>query len=99
MIRAIRTLEDDRYGRLPVVGSDSGKLVGIVTKGDVIKGLLKKLEVVEKGNAAGEDRATLLEQLDLIDRTSAKMFVPRSIVHDYIDVRQFLHDMRERVEG
>jgi hypothetical protein len=26
------------------------------------------------------------------------MFVPRSTVHDYIDFRQFLHDMRERVE-
>jgi len=62
-------------------------------------GFLKKLEVVEKGQAAGEDRSKLLEELDLIDRTSAKMFVPRSIVHDYIDVRQFLHDMRERVAG
>jgi TRAP-type uncharacterized transport system substrate-binding protein len=89
---------------LPLLGL-AGVLIKIVPTamklwGQIrLDGFLKKLEVVEKSNAAGEDRAKLLEQLDLIDKTSAKMFVPRSIVHDYIDVRQFLHDMRERVEG
>ena len=62
-------------------------------------GLLKKLEAVEKAHAAGGDRSKPRDDLDQIDRTSAKMFVPRSTVHDYIDFRQFLHDMRERVEG
>jgi TRAP-type uncharacterized transport system substrate-binding protein len=63
-----------------------------------LKGLLKSLEAVEKGHAACADRSKLLADLDRIDLASAKMFVPRSTVHDYIDFRQFLHDMRERVE-
>jgi len=61
-------------------------------------GLLRKLEAVEKADAAGGDRSQLLGELDRIDRASAKMSVPRSIVHDYIDFRQFLHDMRDRIE-
>jgi TRAP-type uncharacterized transport system substrate-binding protein len=61
-------------------------------------GLLKRLEAVEKADAAGGDREQLLADLDFIDEKSAKLFVPRSTVHDYIDFRQFLHDMRERIE-
>jgi TRAP-type uncharacterized transport system substrate-binding protein len=64
-----------------------------------LTGLFKRLEAVEKEHAAGGDREQLLADLELIDEKSAKLFVPRSIVHDYIDFRQFLHDMRERVEG
>jgi CBS domain-containing protein/anti-sigma regulatory factor (Ser/Thr protein kinase) len=45
LIRAIVKLEKLGYGRLPVIGSDHGKLAGIVTKGDVIEGLLRKLEI------------------------------------------------------
>ena len=33
------------FGRLPVIERDQGKLVGILTKGDIVKGLLKKLEI------------------------------------------------------
>ena len=62
-------------------------------------GLLKRLESVEKAHAAGGDRKKLLADLDVIDQKSANLFVPRSAVHDYIDFRQFLHDMRDRVEG
>jgi hypothetical protein len=62
-------------------------------------GLLKRLEKVEKAHAMGGDRSKLLADLDLMDQKSAKMFVPRSSAHDFIDFRQFLHDMRERVEN
>ena len=54
-------------------------------------------KAVEKGHARGDDRTKLLAELDRIDVASAGMFVPRSIVQDYVDFRQFLHDMRERV--
>jgi TRAP-type uncharacterized transport system substrate-binding protein len=64
-----------------------------------LKRVLKQLAAVEKGHAAGEDRARLLAELDRIDRATAGMNVPLSVVHDYIDFRQFLHDMRERVAG
>jgi TRAP-type uncharacterized transport system substrate-binding protein len=64
-----------------------------------LKGWLKQLEAVEKGQAAGEDPVGLLTDLDRLDQASAKVFVPRSVIHDYIDFRQFLHDMRERVKA
>ena len=60
--------------------------------------LFKQLEEVEKAHAAGSDRSELLDRLDHVDEKSASMFVTRSTVHDYIDFRQFLHDMRERVD-
>ena len=45
LIRAVSKLEGRGYGRLPVVKGREGHLVGIITKGDIIEGLLKKLEV------------------------------------------------------
>ncbi len=43
LVRAIAKLEQFGYGRLPVV--DGGRLVGLVTKGDIIEGLLKEMQV------------------------------------------------------
>ncbi len=45
LIHAIRKFEKYRYGRFPIIEHNSGKLVGIITKGDIIKCLLKKLEM------------------------------------------------------
>jgi uncharacterized protein len=59
--------------------------------------MLKVLEFVEKGQAAGADPKELLDKLDELDRRTATIFVPRSTLHDYIDIRQFMHDMRERI--
>ena len=64
-----------------------------------LTGFFKRLEEVEKSHAAGGDRPTLLAELDALDRASAAIFVPRSSLPNYIDFRQFLHDMRERVAG
>ena len=58
----------------------------------------KKLETIEKAHAAGRNPSQLIAELDLIDQKSAQLFVTRSTVHDYVDFRQFLHDMRERVD-
>jgi CBS domain-containing protein/anti-sigma regulatory factor (Ser/Thr protein kinase) len=44
LIHAVHRLEQTGHGRLPVVDRKSGRLVGILTKGDVILCLLKKLE-------------------------------------------------------
>jgi hypothetical protein len=63
-----------------------------------LKRSLRQLVAVEKGHAAGDDVSELLTDLDRIDRATVAIFVPLSMVHDYIDFRQFLHDMRERVE-
>ena len=43
LVHAISKLEQFGYGRLPVV--DGKRLVGLVTKGDIIEGLLKELQV------------------------------------------------------
>lgn len=45
LFHAISKFDKLGYGRFPVVNRDSGKLVGIITKGDIIKCLLKKLEI------------------------------------------------------
>lgn len=57
------------------------------------------LEAVEKKRAAGDSRAELLSDLERLDKSSASMFVPRSLSHDYVDFRQFLHDLRDRVRS
>ena len=38
-----------------------------------------------------------LRAKEALDRASATIFVPRSSLPNYIDFRQILHDMRERV--
>jgi CBS domain-containing protein/anti-sigma regulatory factor (Ser/Thr protein kinase) len=43
LVHAIGKLEKYGYGRLPVV--DGGRLVGLITKGDIIEGLLKEMQV------------------------------------------------------
>jgi CBS domain-containing protein/anti-sigma regulatory factor (Ser/Thr protein kinase) len=45
LVLAIGKFEKTGLGRFPVVDRQTGNLVGIVTKGDVIEGLLKRLEV------------------------------------------------------
>lgn len=45
LVLAINKFEQSGLGRFPVIDRETQKLVGILTKGDVISGLLKKLEV------------------------------------------------------
>ena len=45
LVLAIRKFEESGLGRFPVVERESNAVVGIVTKGDAIEGLLKKLEI------------------------------------------------------
>lgn len=45
VVSAIQKLHHTDYGRFPVVDSATGKLAGILTQGDIIKGTLKQLDV------------------------------------------------------
>lgn len=45
LIHAVSKLDKTGFGRLPVIERNSGKLVGIITKGDIIERLLRKLEI------------------------------------------------------
>jgi predicted transcriptional regulator len=44
LIAAVQELSQTGYGRLPVVNRTTGRLVGILTQGDIIKGSLKRLD-------------------------------------------------------
>ena len=44
LIHAVRQFEQYGYGRFPVIDRSTEKLVGIITKGDIIKCILKRLE-------------------------------------------------------
>lgn len=44
LILAVKEFDQWGYGRFPVMNRQTGKLVGIITKGDIVKGLLKKIE-------------------------------------------------------
>ena len=45
LVQAVGKLERFGFGRLPVLGRETGCLVGVITKGDIVSGLLKNLEV------------------------------------------------------
>lgn len=45
IVQVVGKFEKSGYGRFPVVDRDKKKLVGIITKGDIIEGMLKKLEI------------------------------------------------------
>jgi len=44
IVRVVGKFDKTGYGRFPVIDRAKKKLVGIITKGDIIEGLLKKLE-------------------------------------------------------
>ena len=81
LIYAIRNLDHFGFGRFPVINRKTGTLVGIVTKGDVIEGLLHELETshleVEKETTPSEqffdiflaDRTRLTFQYHIIGKT------------------------------
>lgn len=58
LVRAIGKFERLGLGRFPVLDRQEGKLVGILTKGDVIEGLLKKLEIDYHDEQALRHRAS-----------------------------------------
>jgi CBS domain-containing protein/anti-sigma regulatory factor (Ser/Thr protein kinase) len=45
LVHAVSKLEEFGYGRLPVLDREAGTLVGLITKGDIIEGLLHELQI------------------------------------------------------
>lgn len=45
LVTAVREFERTGFGRFPVLNRETGELVGILTKGDILRGVAKKLEV------------------------------------------------------
>jgi TRAP-type uncharacterized transport system substrate-binding protein len=58
----------------------------------------RRMEEVEKAFVAGHDRSTLLATLDDIDKdTSETRIRLRSSIASWMELRQFLYDLRERI--
>ena len=48
----------------------------------------------------GGDRDSLLAELEYVDEsTSDTRFLLRSTISSWLEMRQFLHDLRERMKG
>lgn len=45
LVHAVRRFAESGFGRFAVVDRASGRLVGVITKGDIVAGLLRKLEI------------------------------------------------------
>jgi len=45
LVHAVDVFERYGYGRFPVIDRKTGKLAGIITKGDIVRGLLNKMEI------------------------------------------------------
>jgi CBS domain-containing protein/anti-sigma regulatory factor (Ser/Thr protein kinase) len=45
LVQAVNKFDRHGFGRFAIIGRRNGRLQGIITKGDIIEGLLKKLEI------------------------------------------------------
>jgi TRAP-type uncharacterized transport system substrate-binding protein len=63
-----------------------------------LRRLYRRLERIEKGLDDG-DREAALAELDDIDARSAELRVPRDQRPPYFELRQNIHDLRDRVRG
>lgn len=69
IIKAIRTFTEKKLGRLPVVDEDE-KLVGIITKGDITRGVLNALQKDYKEEEVRRYRASHLFEDIISERTT-----------------------------
>ena len=70
LIQAINKLERFGYGRLPVLKRGTEELVGVLTKGDSIAGLLKKLDVDYRQAEKRNTRSSHIFEDIVADRSS-----------------------------
>jgi CBS domain-containing protein/anti-sigma regulatory factor (Ser/Thr protein kinase) len=68
-VQAVNRMARLGYGRFPVVDR-SGKLVGILTRGDILRGLLRRLEVNYREEEVQRYRASHIFEDIVSDRTS-----------------------------
>lgn len=90
LVHAVEEFDRLGFGRFPVINRKNKKLVGIITKGDIIQGLLKKLEIeyheeeIHRYRASHffediiADKTTLIFQYNVIGRDFNKAGVTSS---------------------
>ena len=70
LVHAVSRFAESGFGRFAVVDRASGKLVGVITKGDVVAGLLRKLEIDYHAEEVHRYRASrLLEDILAVGTT------------------------------
>jgi CBS domain-containing protein/anti-sigma regulatory factor (Ser/Thr protein kinase) len=70
LIRAVNKLARFGFGRLPVVHRDNEHLIGVITKGDILRGLLRKLEVDFREAEIHDARSKYVFQDIVADRSA-----------------------------
>lgn len=69
VVRAVNKFAQSRLGRLPVVDA-SGAVVGIITRSDIVRGLLKAIDIDYRQEEIARHRASHIFEDLLSDRTS-----------------------------
>src|SRR4030095_3299740 len=69
IVKAIRTFTEKRLGRLPVV-DENHKLVGMITKGDITRGILVALQTASTEEEVSASRASHLFEDIISERTT-----------------------------
>lgn len=65
-----------------------------------VKRSYRELKEIERSAAAGADKKTLLNDLAKVDQFTASLKVPlRNLDTTWLELRQYLHDMRDRVKA
>jgi anti-sigma regulatory factor (Ser/Thr protein kinase) len=72
VVQAVNRFAKSHVGRLPVV-DETGRLVGIVTRGDVVRGLLKSIDVSYRQEEIVQHRARHVFDDLVSDRTSVTL--------------------------
>ena len=68
VVHAVNRFQTSGFGRFPVVDRRTGRLVGILSKGDIIRGLLKKLEIDYQEEEIHRYRASHIFEDTVADR-------------------------------
>ena len=69
LVRAVEEFDRLGFGRFPVINSQTGKLAGIITKGDIIRGLLKRIEIDYHAEEIHRYRASHIFEDIIAERT------------------------------
>jgi CBS domain-containing protein/anti-sigma regulatory factor (Ser/Thr protein kinase) len=70
LVKVVSLLDRHGFGRLPVIGGDGENLVGIVTRGDIMEGLLHKLEIGYQEEEIHRYRASHIFEDIIADHTT-----------------------------
>ncbi len=82
LVRAVNRFDQSGFGRFAVVDRQDGRLAGIITKGDIVEGLLRKLEIEYQEEEIRRYRASHIFEDIIADKT--RLFFQYDVIgHDF----------------